>query len=214
MTSPNISQKRAQEVNMGVKDGSASSIRAIGHASLAADNRLNGVKVERLAALLTGDSKSDWPVAKMYTTANDCYTGERLIVGQAVARKNNIPLAHGAAASSSLPGNIGPTLLGQRYCMDGGIAATTSHCDVVAGSKRAIVIALTDGVTGIKLTGIPHNVHEEVKALESTGTKALLIVAGTPPGISLLDPKQIEPAMRSGYERAKKEADVIRRFWA
>ena len=89
---------------MGVKDGSASSIRAIGHAALAADNRVSGVKVERLAALLTGDSKTDWPVAKMYTTANDCYTGERLIVGQTVARKNNIPLAHGAAASSSLPG--------------------------------------------------------------------------------------------------------------
>jgi NTE family protein len=214
VTSPNISQQRAQEVNLGVKDGSASSIRAIGHAALAADNRLNGVKVERLAGLLTGDSKSDWPVAKMYTTANDCYTGERLIVGQTVARKNDIPLAHGAAASSSLPGNIGPTLLGQRYCMDGGIAATNSHCDVVAGSKRAIVVTLTDGVTGIKLTGIPHNVHEEVKALSATGTKALLIVAGTPPGVSLMDPKQIEPAMRSGYERAKKEADVIRKFWA
>ena len=214
VVSPNISQQRAQEVNMGVKDGSASSIRAIGHAALAADNRVSGVKVERLAALLTGDSKTDWPVAKMYTTANDCYTGERLIVGQTVARKNNIPLAHGAAASSSLPGVIGPTLLGQRYCMDGGIAATTSHCDVVAGSKRSIIITLTDGVTGVKLTGIPHNVHEEVKALEATGTKALWIVAGAPSGVNLMDPTQIEPAMRTGYERARKEAEEIRKFWA
>jgi NTE family protein len=81
VASPNISQQRAQEVNLGVKDSSALSIRAVGHAALAADNRLNGVKVERLAAFLTADSKTDWPVAKMYTTANDCYTGERLIVG-------------------------------------------------------------------------------------------------------------------------------------
>ena len=105
---------------------------------MAADNQVNGNAVDRLAGLLTGDSRTDWPVAKMYTTANDCYTGERLVVGQEAARKNNIPLAHAAAASSSLPGVIGPTLLGQRYCMDGGISRTWAHTDVVAGSKRAL----------------------------------------------------------------------------
>ena len=31
---------------------------------------------------------------------------------------------------------------------------------------------------------------------------------------NLLDPKQIEPALRAGYERAKTEADRIRAFWA
>jgi NTE family protein len=112
VTSPNLSQKRAREINFNVKDGSPASIRAIGHAALAADNRLNGDGVDRLAWLLTNDSRTDWPVGKMYTTANDCYTGERLIVGQTAARKNGIPLAHATAASSSLPGVIGPTLLG------------------------------------------------------------------------------------------------------
>jgi hypothetical protein len=42
ITSPNLSQKRAQEINFNVKDGSSASIRAIGHAALAADNHLNG----------------------------------------------------------------------------------------------------------------------------------------------------------------------------
>jgi NTE family protein len=138
VASPNLSQKRAQEINFSVKDGSPASIRAIGRAALAADNRVNGSAVERLASLLTGDSTTGWPVAKMYTTANDCYTGERLIVGQEVARRNSIPLAHAAAASSSLPGVIGPTLLGQRFCMDGGISRTWAHTDVVAGSNRAL----------------------------------------------------------------------------
>ena len=123
VTSPTLSQKRAKEINFSVRDGTPASIRAIGHAALAADNRLNGDGVDRLAWRPTGDSRTNWPVAKMYTTANDCYTGERLIVGQTVARKNGIPLAHAAAASSSLPGVIGPTLLGQRYCMDGGYLA-------------------------------------------------------------------------------------------
>ena len=213
VASPNISQKRAQEINFAVKDGSPASIRAIGHAALAADNHLNGNGVDRLAALLTGDSRTDWPVAKMFTTANDCYTGDRLVVGQAVARKNNIPLAHAAAASSSLPGVIGPTLLGQRFCMDGGIAKVWAHTDVVAGSKRAIVITLTNGYEGSLLSGIPHDIYKEMAALEATGTKGLLIIAGTPPGVDLLDPKEIEPALHAGYERAKPEAAKIAEFW-
>lgn len=214
VTAPNASQKRAQEINFGVKDGNPETIRAIGHAALAADNHLNGDGVERLAWLLTGDSRNDWPTARMFTTSNDCYTGERLVVHQQVARANGIPLAHGAAASSSLPGIMGPTLLGQRYCMDGGISKTWAHTDVVAGSKRAIVVTLTNGYEGSLLSGIPHDIHKEIAALEATGTKAMLIIAGTPPGVSLLDPKQIEPALRAGYERAKVEAPKIKQFWA
>jgi NTE family protein len=214
LTSANLSQRRAQEINAGVKDGSPASIIAIGRAALAADNRVNGSGVERLAGLLTGDSRTDWPVAKMYTTANDCYTGERLVIGQAAARKNGIPLAHAVAASSSLPGIMGPTLLGQRYCMDGGIARTWAHTDVVAGSKRALVITLTNGYEGALLSGIPHNIDNEMKDLEATGTKGMLIIAGTPAGVSLPDPKQFEPAMRAGYERARIEAPRIKDFWA
>jgi NTE family protein len=214
VTAPNASQKRAQEINFSIKDGSPDSIRTIGRAALAADNHLNGDGVSRLAWLLTGSSRTDWPVAKMFTTANDCYTGERLVVHQDVARRNGIPLAHGAAASSSLPGLIGPTLLGQRFCMDGGISKTWAHTDVVAGSRRAIVITLTNGYEGSLLTGIPHDIHKEIAGLEATGTKAMLIIAGTPPGVSLLDPKQIEPALRAGYERSKVEAPKIKAFWA
>jgi NTE family protein len=212
--SANLSQRRAQEINFNVKDGSPASIRAIGHAALAADNRVNGSAVERVAGLLTGDSSTDWPVAKMFTTANDCYTGERLIVSQAIARRNGIPLAHAAAASSSLPGVIGPTLLGQRFCMDGGISKTWAHTDVAAGSKRALVITLTNGYEGSLLSGIPHNIHKEIDALQATGTRTMLIIAGTPAGVNLLDPRQIEPALRTGYERAKVEADMIQKFWA
>ncbi|CAH1656724.1 MULTISPECIES: patatin-like phospholipase family protein [unclassified Chelatococcus] len=214
LSAPNASQKRAQEINFKVTSGDAASIRAIGHAALAADNHVNGGAVERLAWLLTGDSRTDWPVAKMFTTANDCYTGERLVVHQDVARKNGIPLAHAAAASSSLPGVMGPTLLGQRYCMDGGISKTWAHTDLVAGSKRALIITLTNGYEGSLLTGIPHDIHKEIATLEATGTKAMLIIAGTPPGVNLLDPGQIAPAIKAGYERAKIEAPKIKDFWA
>ena len=210
----NASQKRAQDINFGVKDGDPSSIRAIGHAALAADNRVNGPAVERVAWLLTDDSRTSWPPVKMLTTSNDCFTGERLVVHKSVADKNGIPLAHAAAASSSLPGVIGPTLLGQRFCMDGGISKAWAHTDVVAGSKRALVITLTNGYEGSLLSGIPHNIHKEIDALKTTGTKAMLIIAGTPSGVNLLDPNEISPALHAGYERARTEAPKIRSFFA
>lgn len=214
LSNPNLSQLRADKINMSAVDGSIETRRVIGAAALAADNKVNGHKVEGLAALLTGDSKKDWPTARMFTTGIDCYTGERLVVSQASARKNHIPLAHGAAASSSLPGIAGPTLLGQRYVMDGGICSNPAHVDLVAGSKRALVITLTDGVTGAILTSIPHPITQNIKDLESTGTKVKWIVAGTPLGISLVDPKQIAGALKVGYERAKLEAPKIKEFWA
>ena len=169
LTQPNISQMRADQINMSATDGSIETRKIIGNAALAANNKLNGAHLEKLAALLTGDSKTSWPTKRMYTTGVDCYTGERIVVGQQTAKKNDIPLAHGAAASSSLPGVAGPTLLGQRYVMDGGICSNPAHVD---------------------------------------------LVAGTPKGVDLLDPKQIAGALRTGYERSKIEAPTIKEFWA
>jgi NTE family protein len=211
---PNISQMRADQINMSAKDGSVETRRTIGHAALAANNKLNSDRIEKLAALLTGDSKKDWPTSRMHTTGVDCYSGERIVVSQQTARKNNIPLAHGAAASSSLPGVAGPTLLGQRYVMDGGICSNPAHVDLVAGSKRALIITLTDGVTGAILTTIPHPITQNIEEIKATGTKVKWIVAGTPKGVDLLDPKQIAGALRTGHDRAKIEAAKIKEFWA
>ena len=214
LTKPNISQMRADQINMSATDGSIETRKIIGNAALAANNKLNSDRIENLVALLTGDSKKDWPASRMYTTGIDCYTGERIVVGQQVARKNGIPLAHGAAASSSLPGVAGPTLLAQRYVMDGGICSNPAHVDLVAGSKRALIITLTDGVTGAILTTIPHPVSQNIEDIKATGTKVKWIVAGTPMGVDLLDPKQIAGALRTGYERSKMEAPKIKEFWA
>lgn len=214
VSTANASQQRARELNFAVTDGDPGTIRAIGHAALAADNVVDGDAVERLAWMLTDDSRTQWPPAKMFTTANDCYTGERLVVGQDVAQRNGIGLANATAASSSLPGVIGPTLIGQRFCMDGGISKTWAHTDLVAGSTRALVITLTNGYQGSLLSGIPHDIHAEIDALKATGTAPMLVIAGTPPGVDLLDPNQIEPALHAGYDRAAAEAPRIRDFFA
>ena len=75
-------------------------------------------------------------------------------------------------------------------------------------------LTLTDGVTGAILTTIPHPVAQNIKDIEATETKVKWIVAGTPPGLDLLDPEQIASALRTGYDRAKIEAGKIREFWA
>ena len=64
------------------------------------------------------------------------------------------------------------------------------------------------------LTTIPHPIAQNIKDVEATGTKVKWVVAGTPPGVDLLDPRQIAGALRTGYERAKIEAASIKEFWA
>lgn len=209
----NASQERAQKINAAAKDGSLSTRQIIGRAALAADNHLNGAQVERLAALLTGDSTTSWPAANMHTTAIDCYSGDRIVVSQATARRNGIPLAHGAAASCSLPGIIGPTLLGQRYCMDGGMCSNPAHVDLVAGSRRALIVTLNDGLKPPFLTGIPHPIAENIRQVEAAGTRTLWIKAD-PPDVNLMNPDEILPALHAGYDRAREEAGRIKDFWS
>jgi NTE family protein len=98
--------------------------------------------------------------------------------------------------------------------MDGGICSSPAQVDVVAGSKRALVITITDGLTPPFLTGVPHPIADNIKQVEATGTKVLWITANPPTDISLVDPKQIAPALHTGYDRAKTEADKIKQFWA
>jgi NTE family protein len=98
--------------------------------------------------------------------------------------------------------------------MDGGICSNAAHIDVAAGSKRVLLITITDGLTPPFLTGVPHPIAENVKQVEATGTKVLWIKADPPADISLVDPKQIAPALHVGYDRAKTEADKIKQFWA
>jgi NTE family protein len=60
--------------------------------------------------------------------------------------------------------------------MDGAICSNAAHVDVVAGSKRAIVITITDGLTPPLYAGIPHRHADYIKQVEATGTKVLWII--------------------------------------
>jgi NTE family protein len=99
--------------------------------------------------------------------------------------------------------------------MDGGMSPTSTHADLVAGAKRALVISLTDGApgSGPRFSNIPNNIQQEIKDVEAAGTRTLLIAAN-PGRVNLVSPSEIGPALRAGYDRAVAEADRVKAFWA
>jgi NTE family protein len=88
---------------------------------------------------------------------------------------------------------------------------TNSRFDLVAGAERALVVALTD--ESLRFTSIPNDIEQELRYVEAAGTKTLLIAAD-PANVRLLSPAEIDPALRAGRDRAVREADRIKAFWA
>jgi NTE family protein len=211
------SQARAHELSSTTKVATPDNIRAIGAAAMAAHNPMGPAQLPDAFAGLLGFT--DWPSPALHTTANDCYTGERLIVSQ----EDGVPVNVASAASSALAGGLGPVWVKDRLCMDGSISQSDTHCDTVAGAKRALVITLDEGGdsavgTGLANAGMWVPIQQEIDALEKAGTKAMLVVAGLEPGVtkidSNMDPKYILPQLEFGKKRAQEDAAKIKEFWA
>ncbi|QIB32582.1 patatin-like phospholipase family protein [Ancylobacter pratisalsi] len=213
---PNESQLRARHLATTAVEADPATIQGIGRAAMAARNAAGPDSYPTAVERLIGETA--WPSPALYTTANDCYTGERLIVSPL----SGIEVNHACAASSSLPGSMGPTWLGNRLCMDGGICQTSTHCDVVAGVKKALVISLTDGSAGaakvgLRTSSLPNTLQQEVADLKAGGTDVVLKVVGLLPGVthvdSIMDPKWIAPCIANGEERGHADAAEMKAFW-
>jgi NTE family protein len=204
----NPSQIRARDLCQIAHDASVATIQWIGRGAMSANNPPVS-KLQEMIETLTGNRS--WPSPKFHAATMDCYTGERLVVSEA----NKIPISHAVSASMSLPGIFGPTWVGDRICMDGGVSASSTHSDVVAGAKRALVVSLTDGTrgSGPRFTNIPNGLQQELRGIEAQGTKTLLIAAN-PGQVNLVSPAEIGPALRAGYDRTFQEADRVKAFWA
>jgi NTE family protein len=208
------SQERVIRMGLAAKDGSPATIQAIGHAAMAAKS-IPSDTFETNIKVFLGDMKDIPP--RMYITAIDCYTAERLVIAPGAG----VPVTTACAASASAPGVTGPTWVKDRLCMDGSIGSTETHCDIVAGSKRALVIALADTIAqeeaGLRLNHLPNTILDEIKALEAGGTRTKLVVVGMLPGrktLSVVDPAIMEPAIKYGYERGMADLPEMKRLWA
>jgi NTE family protein len=208
------SQERVIKMGIEAKDGSPATIQAIGHAAMAAKS-IPQDKFEMNAKVFLGDMKDIPP--KMYITTIDCYTAERLVI----TPESGVPVAAAVAASASAPGVTGPTWVKDRVCMDGSIGPTETHCDIVAGSKRALVVVLADTLeqekAGLRLNNLPNTILQEVKDLQAGGTKVKLVVVGMLPGkktLSVVDPEIMAPAIKYGYERGMADLPEMKQLWS
>ncbi len=191
-------------------------IQAVGHAAMAAHNPSDADKYKQTVSKIIG--LTDWPSKSFYATANDCYTGQRLIISEA----SHVTIVDACSASSSLPGGSGPTFIKNRLCMDGGICQTSTHSDVVAGVKRALVLSLADGgpnelKQNLRTSGFPDSLLQELKYLKDQGTQVMHVVAGLPPGMtkidSVMDANLITPFMQYGFDRGNAEAAKVQAFF-
>ncbi len=115
------SQTRALELQLSTKSHDPAAIQALGRAAMASNNAPVAALQQAIQTII---GPLDWPSPAMHTTANDCYTGERVVVSS----DSGIAINHAVSASMSLPGHFGPTWIDDHYCMDGGISRSGNSC--------------------------------------------------------------------------------------
>jgi NTE family protein len=202
------SQERALAEFGAAGDARPETIQSIGRAALAAvtqdPSRVRG----SLGLIITARS---WPSAALHVTCVDAYTGERCVVDTSSGVR---PVA-AAAASSAVPGLFPPQPVGDRRCMDGGVSGTGLHLDLVAGARRAIVLALSDGanVTEPRMTVHPGSIEAELSAVSGTGTRVFLRTPGVVDIATLMSPTAVPGAHAAGAAQATADLPELREFW-
>ena len=202
------SQDRALDLFRDGTDAEPETIRAIGYAALAAE-ALPAAKLRRnLSGVL---AMRGWPSAALVITTVDTYTGERLVVTQ----NSGVSSVRAAAASSAVPGIFSPQPIHDRWCMDGGVSGSGTHCDLVAGSGRALVISLGAALKQdvAAMTIQPGNLTNELTELHRTGTKAFARGPSKVDMARLMDPSAVPEAIALGDEQAANDAVEMAAFW-
>jgi NTE family protein len=203
------SQLRAVELFWQAADADVSTVRAIGHAALAATAPPPAV-LRRNISLLVGGGR--WPSTALHVSCVDAYSGERCIV----THRAGVTAAGAAAASSAVPGLFSPHPIGDRRCMDGGVSGTGVHLDVLGGARRVLVLALTDGrelVEGM-MTAAPGSIQRELDDLAATGTNVELRIPEAVDPNALMSPAAVPEAMAMGARQAAADRESLGAFWA
>ena len=201
------SQTRARELQVQTKSHAPTAIQTMGRAAMAAQNSPVATLQQSIQTII---GPLDWPSPAMHTTAIDCYTGERVVVSS----DSGIPISHAVSASMSLPGDFGPTWIDDHYCMDGGISRSGTHADLVAGAKRVLVLALSDGSPQFaQLSGFHAPIREELDVVKRSGSEVFVTFANPPKGTNFLDPNEMQTAVAMGLAKAKADLESVKAFW-
>lgn len=209
------SQARARTVMGDTDEITPATLQQIGRAAMAAHNAPDDKYVGSVQGLL---ALADWP-AGHFTTSTDCYTGESLIASS----ESGVTIAEACAASSSLPGVNGPTWLGDRLCMDGGVSTSSTHAQMLEGAKSVLIIAMFDFKAnppqhvnpsfGIAERVNPGTAEREAAYLRSKGSAVHVAIANPDPTTDFMDAATIVPAIADGIARGKADAPALATLW-
>lgn len=209
------SQLRAQNVMAHTTEITPATLQEIGRAAMAARNAPDDKYIGSVGDML---GLSAWPTGH-HTTSSDCYTGESLIV----SADSGVTIAEAAAASSSLPGVNGPTWLGDRLCMDGGVSTSSTHATMLAGAKSVLIIAMFDFEAhppkhvnpsfGMAERIHPGTAEREAAALRAQGSAVHVSIANPDPQTDFMSAATIGPAMAAGIAVGKADAPQIAQMW-
>lgn len=201
------SQSRARQLQQDTKTSDSQAIRSMGAAAMAARNAPVSGLQDAIQQII---GPMDWPSPAMHTTANDCYTGERIVVYP----DSGVPIREAISASMSLPGCFGPTWLDDHYCMDGGISRSGTHADLMAGARRVLVMSLSDGSPDFaQLSPFHAPIAEELDVARKSGSEVFATFANPPKGTDFLDPKEMPRAVEMGAAKAKSDLAALAKFW-
>lgn len=203
------SQIRAAELFRQAADADPATIRAIGHAALAAQASAPPVMARKLSLIL---ASRRWPSAALHITCVDTYSGERCIVTEAAG----VGIARAVAASSAVPGLFAPQPIGDRRCMDGGVSGSGTHLDLLAGSRRVVVLALSDGrgVVHGMMTSAPGSTEQELADLQASGSNVFYRVPTSVDPRALMDPAAVPDAVEMGRRQGAADAGELATFLA
>jgi NTE family protein len=200
--------QRALDSFRDARDCEPATLREIGFAALAARTPTAETTARNFSVILR---MRRWPSSRLHITCVDAFTGERIVVTRSAA----VPLARAAAASSAVPGIFAPQPIQDRKCMDGGVAGTGVHLDLVAGARRALIISLVDGSEPDLAWGTmtPQTIRQEFADLQSSGTEALRIVPRAHVPEDVMDPRLAVGAVQEGLAQADDDIALLRDFW-
>jgi NTE family protein len=202
------SQNRALDLFLRATDGEPATVQAIGHAALAAVTPTPAT-MRRNISLVLGAGR--WTSEALHITGVDAYTGERCVVSH--ESRTTIPRA--VAASSAVPGVFAPQPIADRKLMDGGVSGTGTHLDLLGGSKRVLILALTDGseLTEGMMTSNPGDGQKELKSLEASGASVVLRTPAEVDLLELMSPAVVPKALAMGARQASADIGQLSTFW-
>jgi len=200
--------QRALDTFRDARDSTPATIQEIGFAALAARTPSPETTARNFGVILR---MRRWPSSRLHITCVDAFTGERCVI----TRPAGVPVARAAAASSAVPGIFAPQPVQDRKCMDGGVAGTGVHLDLVAGARKALVISLVDGhepeLTWGTMT--PETIRQEFADLVASGTEALPITPRVEVPEDVMDPRLAATAAQAGLAQADDDVARLREFW-